>query len=418
MKLAFVTTWDPHDAGIWAGTGYHIARALEAQGCRLEYFGPLRERFALPFKVAQLAYQKLRRQALQRDREPMIVKAFAQQIDERLARSDADAVFCVGSIAVPYLRTTLPVVAWADATYAGLIDAYRYELPPTPRSRRLGLMHEAMAMRRLDLAIFSSDWAAQSALSNYRTDPAKVKVVPFGANIDSHRTAEDVERSIAARPTDRCRLLFIGTGWHRKGGDVAVEVARRLNESGLLTELTLLGGDLPEAASLPAFVKPVGFIDKKSPDGQRRFDELVGGSHFLILPARAEAFGVVLCEAGSYGVPALATNVHGIPTIIRDGVNGLLFEPDSDAASAGGLQPACNPERSARPEHGTGGLKPASRARDIEAIVDAVRALIVDPARYRALARSSFAEYQARLNWDVAGRTVKQILDDLILSRR
>ncbi|HMC69192.1 MAG TPA: hypothetical protein VKJ07_08575, partial [Mycobacteriales bacterium] len=126
MNIAFVTTWDPHDAGIWAGTGYHIARALEAQGCRLEYLGPLRERFVLPFKVAQLAYQKLRKQSFHRDREPAIVRGFAKQIDERLAGSDAEAVFCVGTIPVPYLQTTLPVVAWADATYAAMLDAYRF----------------------------------------------------------------------------------------------------------------------------------------------------------------------------------------------------------------------------------------------------------------------------------------------------
>src|SRR5262245_55722916 len=44
MKLALVTTWDPHDPSVWAGTGYHIAKALEAQSCAIEYVGPLRER--------------------------------------------------------------------------------------------------------------------------------------------------------------------------------------------------------------------------------------------------------------------------------------------------------------------------------------------------------------------------------------
>src|SRR6478752_5258287 len=124
MKLAFVTTWDPHDPGIWAGTGYYIARALEAQGCQLDYVGPLRERLALPLKVAQLAYRRLRTQAFHRDREPWIVRGYARQVDARLANSGADAVFSVGGIAIPYLRTPLPVAAWADATYAGMLDAY------------------------------------------------------------------------------------------------------------------------------------------------------------------------------------------------------------------------------------------------------------------------------------------------------
>ena len=141
--------------------------------------------------------------------------------------------------------------------------------------------------------------------------------------------------------------------------------------------MTLVGSRPPGA--LPDFVKSAGFIDKKSALGRKRFDDLLGGSHLLILPARAEAFGVVLCEAASFGVPVLATRVGGIPTIVRQGVNGLLFAPD-----------------------------------DADAIAAAVRELVADRAQYENLARSSFEEYESRLNWGVAGRAVKQLLQSLI----
>ena len=29
MKIAFVSTWDPDNPNIWAGTGYHMVRALQ-----------------------------------------------------------------------------------------------------------------------------------------------------------------------------------------------------------------------------------------------------------------------------------------------------------------------------------------------------------------------------------------------------
>ncbi|MHA2499938.1 MAG: glycosyltransferase family 4 protein [Candidatus Hodarchaeales archaeon] len=44
-----------------------------------------------------------------------------------------------------------------------------------------------------------------------------------------------------------------------------------------------------------------------------------------------ETMGRVLCEANAAGIPVIATNSGGIPSVIKDGFNGLLFTPeDSD----------------------------------------------------------------------------------------
>jgi glycosyltransferase involved in cell wall biosynthesis len=168
-------------------------------------------------------------------------------------------------------------------------------------------------------------------------------------------------------------------GWERKGGDIAVEVAKRLNARGLRTELSILGST-PPCANLPEFIRPLGFIDKRTEEGRRRFDELFGSSHFLILPARAEAFGVVLCEACSFGVPCLAGRVGGIPTIVRDDVNGRTFARD------------CDPDQYAQ--------YVMDRFREFDS--------------YRALGRSAFAEYESRLNWDVAAGQVRDMMQGLI----
>jgi glycosyltransferase involved in cell wall biosynthesis len=46
----------------------------------------------------------------------------------------------------------------------------------------------------------------------------------------------------------------------------------------------------------------------------------------IFLPSKWEACGLVLIEAGAHGCPAVATRVEGVPEVIRDGENGLLFE--------------------------------------------------------------------------------------------
>jgi len=43
----------------------------------------------------------------------------------------------------------------------------------------------------------------------------------------------------------------------------------------------------------------------------------------------AETMGRVLCEANAAGVPVMAADSGGIPSVIQNGVNGLLFTPDS-----------------------------------------------------------------------------------------
>lgn len=48
---------------------------------------------------------------------------------------------------------------------------------------------------------------------------------------------------------------------------------------------------------------------------------------FMFTPRRKEGLGIALLEALASGKPVVATNVGGIASIVRDGVNGFLVEP-------------------------------------------------------------------------------------------
>jgi glycosyltransferase involved in cell wall biosynthesis len=145
---------------------------------------------------------------------------------------------------------------------------------------------------------------------------------------------------------------------------------------GLPTELTIVGAIPPNPQSLPPYVKALGFISKSTEEGRRRIQQLLQESQFLIMPSIAECTPIAFCEANSFGLPCLATNVGGIPSVIRNDVNGTTFALD------------------ARPE---------------EYCKYIIQAL--DASRYRELAASSFNEYQTRLNWTTAGETVKKLLE-------
>lgn len=64
--------------------------------------------------------------------------------------------------------------------------------------------------------------------------------------------------------------------------------------------------------------------------------EALSHASCLVLPSKQENFGLVLAEAMAAGVATLGANIGGIPDVVRDGVTGLLFDPD-DAGALGDL---------------------------------------------------------------------------------
>ena len=46
----------------------------------------------------------------------------------------------------------------------------------------------------------------------------------------------------------------------------------------------------------------------------------------LLITSKNEGFGMVIAEAGFFGVPSLSTDVGGVREFIEDGVNGILVQ--------------------------------------------------------------------------------------------
>ncbi|WP_026731433.1 glycosyltransferase family 4 protein [Fischerella sp. PCC 9605] len=376
MKIAYVTTYDATDITQWSGLGYYIPQSLKSQSLSVEYIGSLRQRYSRLLKVKRRFYQSFFRKTYLMDRELIVLKDYARQVSKRLSGIDTDIVFSPGTIPIAYLECNQPIFFWTDVTFAGIIDFYPKFSNLCQETIKHGNAMEQSALERCKLAIYSSDWAAKTAIENYPVNPAKVKVVPFGANIECDRNIDDIKAIVESRPINKCKLLFLGVDWFRKGGDIALEVTKQLNTLGINAELTVVGCQPVIDGELPNYVKVLGLISKSTDEGAERINRLISESHFLILPSRAECYGIVFCEANSFGVPCISTNVGGIPTIIKDGLNGKLFAVDSNIADY------------------------------CKYICD----IWSKYSEYKKLAISAFNEYEFRLNWSVAGKTVKKLI--------
>jgi glycosyltransferase involved in cell wall biosynthesis len=394
MRLAYVTTYDVLDISNWTktdyklgnwGAGYHLAKVLEDQSISLDYIGILDNTSKyLTIKLKNKFYSKLSRRIYASWAEPLVIRDYASQISKKLDKFNSNALLCIENqsiLPMAYLKCKQPIVVWTDTLLAGLIDFYfsPFNNFCNETKRNIYAMEKA-GLDRCKLMIFSSDWAAQTAIKTYGIDQSKIKVVPWGANLECNRTDEDINSIVKSRTRNPCKLLFIGVDWFRKGGDIAIEVAKELNKMGLNTEVLIVGIQDFANEAIPSFVKPIGFVDKYTEEGINKINKLFCESHFLIMPSRAESYGHVFCEANSFGLPCLATNVGGIPTIIKDGLNGKTF----------------------------------SLQASVSEYCTYIASLMANYSDYKKLAYSSFKEYQSRLNWAVAGKAAKQLILDLV----
>lgn len=388
MRLAYITTYDVLDRASWPkklvgfwGAGYHLAQTLESQSIQLEYIGPLEKNYKLIHKVKENFYSKFSKKNYLSWADPLVLKEYVPQIHRKLSNFNADVVLCPQNAEpVAYLECQPPIVLWTDAPIAASLNVYPGLSNLCNETQRHIYAMEKAALDRCQLLIFLSDWAAQTAIKIHKIDSSKIRVVPWGANIDCNRTHEDINSIVEARSTNICKLLFIGVDWFRKGGDTAIEVAKELNKIGLNTELLIVGCQPVTNEPVPNFVKVLGFIDKYTEQGLNQLNNLFCESHFLIMPSRADYSPHVLCEANSFGLPCLATDVGGIPTIIKNDLNGKTF----------------------------------SLTANISEYSTYIASLMTNYSEYTKLARSSFNEYQCRLNWEVVGKTAKQLIMELM----
>lgn len=377
MKISFITTYDALDVHNWSGIAYYFSKSLEKDDVKLDYVGNLQSKESMLFQGKGLFY-KFRGLKYLQDRDPSFGKYYAAQVSKRIS-SYSDVVLSPGTIPIAYLHNRNPKVFYTDATFAGMLGFYDTFSNLCAESIKFGHELEQRALSSSSLAIYSSDWAAKTALDNYEVDPQKVKVVPFGANFESSISFNEVKSLISKRPRKICRLLFLGVDWERKGGDLALKIAKALNGAGLQTELHIAGVKSLPFKNLPEFVIDHGFISKATTVGRNALERLLYESHFLVLPTKAEAYGCVFCEANSFGVPNIATEVGGIPTIVKENVNGKLF--------------------------------PLSATEN--AYSNYILGLFNDYSSYEKLALSSFNEYRRRLNWTIAGNSVLELIKDL-----
>ena len=108
----------------------------------------------------------------------------------------------------------------------------------------------------------------------------------------------------------------------KRVGDV-VKVFARVAQK--LDARLILVGDGPDIGLTKQLAQDLGVVDRVIYTGVvDAVAPLLQAANLLLLPSETESFGLVALEAMASGVPVIATNVGGLPEVVRHGVTGFL----------------------------------------------------------------------------------------------
>jgi len=122
------------------------------------------------------------------------------------------------------------------------------------------------------------------------------------------------------------RLVFI------KGYNYLLKAVKEISETHLEIKVLIIGNGR-EKTKIKKLADTLG-LEVLFLSDRDDVPELMMAMDIYVQPSIHEPFGITIAEAMYSGLPVIATNVGGIPEVVKDGVTGILVPPmDSKALS-------------------------------------------------------------------------------------
>jgi len=150
------------------------------------------------------------------------------------------------------------------------------------------------------------------------------------------------EDRMADDTAEKIILTFVGAHFARKGGCVAVRIAEHAQARNLPIHVNIVsslqvGGsiwtDPTEEGFFDPFLKALSnpniTLFNKLPNTAVR--NLLGRSHFTLLPTFADTFGFSVIEGMAEHTPPITTDICALPEFMKDNYNGIVVSLQKDA---------------------------------------------------------------------------------------
>ncbi|MCB0962823.1 MAG: glycosyltransferase family 4 protein [Acidimicrobiales bacterium] len=300
-----------------------------------------------------------------------------RRIDEVAERCGAELVLLdpalpLGRVGPSLARPYGLVLHGAEITVPGRLPGARRAL--------------ARVLRGASLVIAAGGYPADEA-ERAAARGLPVEVVPPGVDVDRFVPLDDAARAAVRErwgiAPETTLVVSVSRLVPRKGMDVLIRAAARLGRVHPELEVVIggTGRDLPRlerlVQELAAPVRLVGRVDDDDLPG------LYGAADVFVMDCRnrwagleQEGFGIVFLEAAACGVPQIAGASGGAAEAVAHDVTGLVVDDPTSTA----------------------------------ALADALRSLLVDPERRRAMGAAARERAVDEFSYDVLARRLRGAL--------
>jgi glycosyltransferase involved in cell wall biosynthesis len=135
--------------------------------------------------------------------------------------------------------------------------------------------------------------------------------------------------------TEEKMILAVGYPFRVKGFDILCRAFHAIAAEYPEWKLVLIGHHVPDDVHAAGLEHPR--IEARPGVKQPELAGWMSRCAIFALPSRTEAMGRVLIEAGAAGKCRVASRVGGIPTVLEDGIDGILVEKEDVSQLAAAL---------------------------------------------------------------------------------
>jgi glycosyltransferase involved in cell wall biosynthesis len=225
---------------------------------------------------------------------------------------DAHYVYPDG-VAATFIGKALdrPVVITARGSDVNLLPGYR-----RPRALIAAALRDCAHVVAVSLAL-------KREMVSLGADPDRITVLRNGVDLERFRP---LDRNEARHDLGVSGFVMVSVGnlIPDKGHHLVIGALERIPGA-----CAVIAGRGPEEAHLKAMARQLGVAHRVrflGPVPQQRLAHVYSLADCLVLASEREGWPNVLLEAMACGTPVVASNVGGIPEVVRDGSVGVLMD--------------------------------------------------------------------------------------------
>ena len=248
----------------------------------------------------------------QKNKTAFVMKSQRAERDIQQLNNPPDLVFQVFGTYSPFWNhSEIPYVMYLDYTtalaeknwpgWATFLDK---------RSRDAWFEGERLAYARAKHIFCMNQVTKDSLVQDYAIPPKAITVVGSSGDFQEPYTGE--------KTFGGHQLLFNGSDFDRKGGNLVLAAFREVRQAIPDAKLVIVGKTL---TSDEAGVFNPGYITSRS-----QMHQLFLETDLVIAPASCDPFPTFLMEAMNYGVPCVVSNRDGMPEIVNHSINGMVID--------------------------------------------------------------------------------------------